>query len=74
MEEEPFCWTFQLWAFQSGHTCLVNGVPINYTIEFAKMMLFTDSFIAQILLSLLFDAKEWEAVSSTLYLQPESPI
>ena len=51
----------------------MSMVPIEFVVDFTKMMVFTDSFIAQVLLSLLFDAKEWEVCSSTFNSSQPNP-
>jgi hypothetical protein len=51
----------------------MSMVPIDFVADFTKMMVYTDSFIAQVLLSLLFDAKEWEACSSAFNSSHPNP-
>lgn len=51
----------------------MSMVPIEFVVDFTHMMVFTDSFVAQVLLSLLFDAKEWEACSSTFNSSQSNP-
>ena len=51
----------------------MSMVPIEFVVDFTHMMVFTDSFIAQVLLSLLFDAKEWESCCSTFNSSQSNP-
>lgn len=56
-----------------GDKLHLSHMPIEFVVDFTHMMVFTNSFIAQVLLSLLFDAKEWEACSSTFNSSHPNP-